>query len=53
MSAGKKKALTIGLIVVAAGVVGLLYFYRTQTTWIESAPYQRVSGAPARTLVVV
>ena len=53
MSAGRKTALTIGLMVVAAAVAGLLWFYRTQTTWIESPPYQRVSEAPARTLVVV
>ena len=53
MTGGKKKVLAIGLIVVVAAVVGLLFFYRTQTAWIESPPYQRVSQAPARTLVVV
>ena len=31
----------------------LVYFYRTQTVWIESDPYQRVSKEPTKTLVVV
>ncbi len=40
--------------VVALVVVTLLFwFYRTQTTWLESKPYQRSSNDPARTLVVV
>ncbi|MBW2263263.1 MAG: hypothetical protein JRG91_14945 [Deltaproteobacteria bacterium] len=45
--------ITAGIIVVAAAAAGLLYFYRTQTAWVESPPYQRVSGEPTRTLVVV
>jgi flavodoxin len=50
---GRKNLLiTVGLIIVAAGA-GLLFFYKTQTTWVESHPYQRVSESPARTLVVV
>ncbi len=48
----RKMFLIIGGI--AAGIVILLFwFYRTQTVWIESEPYQRVSKAPAKTLVVV
>ena len=34
-------------------VVALFYFYRTQTVWVESESYQRVSNEPAKTLVVV
>ena len=34
-------------------IVGLFYFYRTQTVWVESKPYRRVSEKPANTLVVV
>ena len=51
---GEKKNLlvTFGLIVVAAAA-GLLFFYKTQTSWVDSPPYQRVSKSPARTLVVV
>lgn len=44
--------ITIGLIVVAAAAC-LLFYYKTQTSWVESPPYQRVSKSPARTLVVV
>jgi flavodoxin len=53
MSLGKKKAITIGLMVGTVGVAALLHFYKTQTTWLESPPYQRVSQAPAHTLVAV
>jgi len=42
----------IGSIVVII-VVSFYYFYRTQTVWIESEPYQRTSKEPAKTLVVV
>jgi flavodoxin len=53
MRGGKKSLLiTIGLIVVAAAA-GLLFFYKTQTSWVESPQYRRVSKSPARTLVVV
>ena len=41
-----------GFILVAAAA-GLLFFYKTQTSWVETPPYQRVSKSPARTLVVV
>ena len=53
MRGGKKNLLiTVGLIVVAAAA-GLLFFYKTQTAWVESPLYRRVSKSPARTLVVV
>jgi flavodoxin len=53
MTGGKKNLLvTFGLIVVAA-TAGLIFFYKTQTSWVDSPPYQRVSKSPARTLVVV
>ncbi len=44
--------LITGFILVVI-VVGLFYFYRTQTVWVESPPYKRVSTAATRTLVVV
>jgi flavodoxin len=44
--------ITVGLIVVAVAAC-LLFFYKTQTTWVESPPYRRVSISTARTLVVV
>jgi len=31
----------------------LLYYYKVQTTWVESTPYVRDGADPARTLVVV
>ncbi len=34
-------------------VIALLYFYRTQTVWVESKPYTRILNKPAQTLVVV
>lgn len=40
-----------GLAVIIAAI--LVWFYRTQTVWIESEPYHRESKEPARTLVVV
>ena len=48
----KKIMIIIGSIVVIIVAV-LFYFYRTQTVWVESEPYQRVSKEPAKTLVVV
>ncbi len=54
MTRGKKRALiTVGLAVACAAAAALLWFYRTQTTWVESPSYRRVSRAPARVLVVV
>ena len=40
-------------ISIAIVTVALVYFYRTQTVWVESEPYQRISIEPATTLVVV
>ena len=48
----KKMFLFIG-ICAAIIAIALIYFYRTQTVWIESAPYQRKSEKPTKTLVVV
>ena len=48
----KKIMIIIGSIVVIIVAI-LFYFYRTQTVWVESEPYQRVSKEPAKTLVVV
>jgi flavodoxin len=48
----KKICIVIGGAVVSIAIL-LLWFYRTQTVWIESTPYQRVSNGPAKTLVVV
>ncbi len=48
----KKIMIIIGSIVVIIVAI-LFYFYRTQTVWVESKPYQRVSKEPAKTLVVV
>jgi len=44
--------LFIGFILVVT-VAGFFYFYKTQTAWVESPLYKRVSTANARTLVVV
>ena len=44
--------LIAGFILVVI-VAGLFYFYRTQTAWVKSPPYKRVSTATPRTLVVV
>ena len=53
MSGVKKKLLTIVGVIVVAVAAGLLFYYKTQTVWVESPPYRRVSESPARTLVVV
>ncbi len=54
MIKGKKKMVyCIGLGVLALGGAVLLYFYRTQTTWVDSPAYQRVEPGPAHALVVV
>jgi len=51
---GRKKKMLIALgIISAAGIIAAIFFYRTQTVWVESPPYKRVSKEPARTLVVV
>jgi len=47
-----KILIIIGSIII--GIALLLYwFYRTQTVWVESEPYQRASQESAKTLVVV
>ncbi len=53
MARGRTKMLIVlALTVVTACTAGLLFFYRTQTQWIESPSYERESKLPARTLVV-
>lgn len=49
----RKKIITSTIIVVLVIFAMLLYFYKTQTSWIESPEYQRASKSPAKTLVVV
>ncbi|MCP4628048.1 MAG: hypothetical protein GY850_31695 [bacterium] len=53
MRGGKKNLLIVVGFIVMAAAAGLLFFYKTQTSWVESPRYQRVSKSPARTLVVV
>lgn len=53
MIGGKKKVLIAFGILAVAGIAAAIFFYRTQTVWVESPPYERVSKGPARTLVVV
>ncbi len=48
----RKSLLAAGSILLLSVLVTLFYFYRIQTTWVESEPYQRVNAIPARTLVV-
>ena len=43
----------ISFILLAIVFTALLYYYKTQTSWVESSPYARVGTEPARTLVVV
>ena len=43
----------ISFILLSLLFVALFYFYKTQTSWVESSPYARVGTEPARTLVVV
>jgi len=43
----------ISFILLALLFAALFYFYKTQTSWVESSPYARVGTEPARTLVVV
>jgi len=49
----RRKMITIIISAVVLIIAGFYYFYRTQTVWIESEPYQRASNNPAKTLVVV
>jgi len=48
----KKMYLIIGISIAIITIV-LVYIYRTQTVWVESEPYQRISKEPTKTLVVV
>ena len=43
----------IDFIVLTLSSVALFYFYKTQTSWVESSPYTRDRTQPAHTLVVV
>ncbi len=50
----KNKKMIWAILAALVGISLLLFwFYRTQTVWIESKPYQRISKKPAKTLVVV
>ncbi|MCK5312166.1 MAG: hypothetical protein KAJ62_08650 [Desulfobacteraceae bacterium] len=53
MIGGKKKMWLIAGFAMVVIAAGFLYFYRTQTAWVESPPYKRVSTTTAHTLVVV
>ncbi len=52
MNRWKSIILSAGLIAVGIAVL-LVWFYRTQTVWVESSRYQRSSKEPAKVLVVV
>ncbi len=52
MTKWKKILLTLGVVTLVVATL-LFWFYRTQTAWVESEPYQRSSNDPASTLVVV
>lgn len=48
------KKMWIIVVSVVVGIAFLLFWlYRTETSWLESEPYQRVSKEPSKTLVVV
>ncbi len=48
------RKIVLSVAVVAVGIAALLvWFYKTQTVWVESKHYQRSSKEPAKTLVVV
>ena len=49
----KKKLLLIIGSIFGFAAAGLLFYYKTQMTWVDSPPYQRASQSPTRTLVVV
>ncbi len=48
----KKMVFFIGAIILVSAIL-LGWFYKTQTSWLESAPYHRASQQPAKVLVVV
>lgn len=47
-----KMLVIIGVLVLVV-VAALVHFYRTQTVWVDSPPYQRTSEVSTKTLVVV
>ena len=49
----KSWILIIGFILLTLSGAALFYFYKTQTSWVESSSYTRDGAEPARTLVVV
>ncbi len=51
MTKWKKFLLALSVVVVVATL--LFWFYKTQTAWVDSEPYQKPSNDPANTLVVV
>ena len=54
MNGGKKKMLIFGgLSGIVVLLLALIYFYKTQTDWIESPAYKRKSTSKTQTLVVV
>lgn len=44
---------SLGIIAASAATAFLLFFYNTQTSWVESPPYKREATTSAQTLVVV
>jgi hypothetical protein len=53
MIRGKRNLLIIAAIIVVATAAGLIFYYKTQTAWVDSPPYRRVSESPTQILVVV
>ena len=53
MSGVVKLLILTGLAALVCAIAGILLLYKKQIIWVDTPPYQRVSEAPARTLVVV
>jgi len=49
----KSRVLLTGLTLLVLSSTALFYYYKVQTTWVESSHYTRDEAQPARTLVVV
>jgi flavodoxin len=49
----KSRIFILGLILLSLSSIALFYYYKIQTSWVESPPYLRDEAEPARTLVVV
>ncbi len=49
----KSGLLIVGFVLLSLSSVALFYYYKTQTSWVESPSYLRDEAEPARTLVVV